>query len=78
MPHPDEKIQNNAIDCVVSMENAIFRCGGSIELSRLLNMTIQQFITSVAAPNGVRFCTTDDLEIAGMSKQKPEIDPDEV
>lgn len=52
-----------AIDCILSLTRAIDKASGSVDDLRSMvhKMTLMEFMTTIAAQNGIRFCHISDL-----------------
>jgi len=55
--------RTEAIDCILSLTRAIDKSGGSVDNLRFTvhRMTLMEFMTTIAAQNGIRFCHVSDL-----------------
>jgi len=52
-----EKFRREGIDCVNSLQAAMQDCGGSVlNTITMEKMSLMEFMTTIAAQNGIRFC----------------------
>ena len=50
-----KKTRQDAIECTLSLCEAMETAGGSIVRANFDNLSLMDFITNIAAPNGIRF-----------------------
>ena len=50
----DDQIKANCADAAMSLAQAMQECGGRVSTD-LMNMTLSEFIATVAGPNDIRF-----------------------
>lgn len=50
------RITKNTVEVLENLKSAITKAGGCVDLIRLSEMNMLEFISHVCVPNGVRFC----------------------
>ena len=50
-----DKIKGEVADCTMSLATAIFNAGGSVSSDKVLDMTVRDFISTIAGQNNIRF-----------------------